>query len=109
MKLLHDNLLVKEVVKDATIKGTNLSYKYDDDDPFMEVEVIDVSRELVSEYCKCYPNVNLVEAGVNCTAYYAVGNHLLIRRINKVPYRDGLFFISFKDVIASLGIAEEEN
>jgi hypothetical protein len=109
MKLLHDNLLVREVIEEKTIEGTGLLYKYDDNDPFMVVEVLDVSKELVSEYCKCYSNVNILEANLNVKAYYGIGSHLLIRRINKIPYRDGLFFISFKDVIASLVSEEEEN
>ena len=106
MVLLHDNLLVREVVKDGNIKGTNLKYKYDDDDPFMEVEVIDVSKEFIYEYCKYYSNMEQYEAKLNLAAYYSVGSRLLIRRINKLPYKDGLFFISFKDIIASLSATE---
>lgn len=107
MQLLHDNLLVKEVMKDTTIGGTSLHYKYDDDDPFMEVEVIDVSVELGAEYAKYYSSMNELDLKFVKSNIYSVGSHLLIRRINKVPYRDGLFFISFKDVIAVLN--EEDN
>ena len=112
MQLLHDNLLVKEVVPDTTIGGTKLRYKYDDDDPFMEVEVIDVSIELEAEYAKYYSTLGRQDLQVVRNTIYCVGSHLLIRRINKVPYKDGLFFISFKDVIAVLdgdnNILEEE-
>ena len=111
MQLLHDYLLVKEVVNEGTIEGTTLKYKYDDDDPFMEVEIVDVSSDLINEYCKYYSNINVLDASLNVRVYFSVGNHLLIRRINKVPYKDGLFFISFKDVIATLSeeSKKEEN
>lgn len=102
MQLLHDNLLVREVMKDTTIGGTGLRYKYDDDDPFMEVKVVDVSIELGAEYAKYYSTLGKQDLQVVRNTIYCVGSHLLIRRINKVPYKDGLFFISFKDVIAVL-------
>jgi len=108
MQLLHDNLLVKEAMKDTTIGGTSLHYKYDDDDPFMEVEVIDVSVELSAEYAKYYSSMNNLDLKFVISNIYSVGSHLLIRRINKLPYKDGLFFISFKDVIAVLN-KEDKN
>lgn len=109
MQLLHDYLLVKEVVNEGTIEGTNLRYKYDDDDPFMEVEVVDVSCELAAEYSKYYPTLSSIDIKIMQNSIFYVGSHLLIRRINKVPYKDGLFFVSFKDVIATLTYKEFNN
>ena len=101
MKLLNDYILVKECIPDNNLEGTNLKVKYDDNDPFMEVEIIDFSKDLVLEYVKYYPGLSKQDATMLVNSYYSIGNHLIIRRISKTPYKDGLYFISFKDVIAN--------
>ena len=114
MTLMHDFLLVKELEENSTIAGTNLKYKFDDSNTFMNVEIIDVSKELPMEYAKYY-NLDLslkkdIDRIIN--SFYKVGNKAIIRRISKVPYQDGLYFCSFKDIIAVLsdtGLKVEED
>lgn len=114
MTLMHDFLLVKELEENSTIAGTNLKYKFDDSNTFMNVEIIDVSKELPMEYAKYY-NLDLslrrdIDRIIN--SFYKVGNKAIIRRISKVPYQDGLYFCSFKDIIAILsdtGLKVEED
>ena len=103
MKLMHDFLLVKEIEENSVIEGTNLKRKFDDTDTFMNVEIIDVSEELPMEYAKFY-NIDAREAHNDImriiNTYYKKGNTAIIRRISKVPYENGLYFCSFKDIIA---------
>ena len=103
MKLMHDFLLVKEIEENSVIEGTNLKRKFDDTDTFMNVEIIDVSEELPMEYAKFY-NIDAKEARNDImriiNTYYKKGNTAIIRRISKVPYENGLYFCSFKDIIA---------
>lgn len=114
MTLMHDFLLVKELEENSTIAGTNLKYKFDDSNTFMNVEIIDVSKELPMEYAKYY-NLDLslrrdIDRIIN--SFYKIGNKAIIRRISKVPYQDGLYFCSFKDIIAILsdtGLKVEED
>ena len=114
MTLMHDFLLVKELEENSTIAGTNLKYKFDDSNTFMNVEIIDVSKELPMEYAKYY-NLDLslrrdIDRIIN--SFYKIGNKAIIRRISKVPYQDGLYFCSFKDIIAVLsdtGLKVEED
>jgi len=108
MKLLADFLLVKEVISDDKIEGTSLSYKYDDTDRYMYVEVIDRSKMLEYEYCKQYKDMTLEQAHTICNSYYRTGNKLIISRVAKTPYKDGTYFISYKDIIAVMNIDEPE-
>lgn len=100
MRIMHDYLLVKEVIEDQTIEGTKLKVKYDDTERFMRVEVIQESCELAPEYIKVYPTFNPMELRTHLKQCYSPGTQLIINRVAKTPYKDGLFFISFKDVIA---------
>lgn len=100
MNLLSDYILVKEVLPENNFEDTDLKFKYDDNDPFMEVEIKDISKDLVLEYTKYYPSLSRNDATMMVNSYYKIGNHLIIRRVSKTPYKDGLYFISFKDVIA---------
>lgn len=100
MKVMHDYILVKEVIQDTNIEGTNLKVKYDDTERFMTVEVIQASEELGMEYIKYYPQLQPMELRTHIQRCYSPGTQLIINRVAKTPYKDGLFFISFKDVIA---------
>ena len=103
MTLMHDFLLVKEIEENSTIAGTDLKYKFDDSSTFMNVEIVDVSTELYAEYAKYY-NLDMARAYNDIkrvvNKLYKKGNKAIIRRISKVPYQDGLYFCSFKDIIA---------
>lgn len=99
LKLMHDYLLVKEIIEDTKIEGTNLNIKYDDSERFMTVEVVDKSYLLAAEYKKYYNSVPSIEAH-SIANLYKPGTQLIINRVAKTPYKDGLYFISFKDVIA---------
>ena len=101
--LLHDFILVKEVVMENKIEGTNLNVKYDDTEGYMFAEIVQVSRDLPLELVKYYPELqnepsssvkNIVEK------IYKPGNKVILQRIAKVPFKDGLYFASFKDVLA---------
>ena len=102
MKLLSDYILVKEVIPEVTMEDSNLKFTYDDNSPFMEVEIVDVSQNLPLEYVKYYSALSKMDAVTLVNSYYRIGNHLIIRRVSKTPYKDGLYFISFKDVIATM-------
>ena len=104
-ELLHDFILVKEVVMENKIEGTNLNVKYDDTERYMFAEIVQVSRDLPLELMKYYPELqkespssvkNLIEK------IYKPGNKVILQRIAKVPFKDGLYFASFKDVLAVL-------
>lgn len=104
MRLLHDYILVKEVIADEKIEGTNLSVKYDDTERFMRVEVLQTSEFLTMEYLKYYgipKDGNEYDRQEKVIEeFYKPGNVLIINRVAKTPYKDGMYFISFKDVIA---------
>lgn len=100
MKLLHDYILVKEVIQNDTLEGTTLKTKYDDTERFMVVEIIEVSPCLPAEYAKYYPGLGHSDIRTIISNTYQIGNKLIINRVAKTPYKDGLYFISFKDVIA---------
>jgi hypothetical protein len=99
MKLLHDYLLVKEVIEDTKLEGTSLNIKYDDSERFMNVEIVETSCLLSAEYHKYYPDISLIEIR-NLLRLLRPGTRLVINRVAKTPYKDGLYFISFKDIIA---------
>ena len=100
MKLVNDYILVKECISENTFEDSNLKFSYDDNSTFMEVEIIDVSRDMILEYIKYYQSLSKADATMLVNSYYKIGNHLIIRRVSKTPFKDGLYFISFKDVIA---------
>ena len=101
MKLLHDYLLVKEVIQDSKLEGTKLNLKYDDSDRFMLVEIVEVSKMLWAEYSKFYPALAEHPEELRLILNkYRPGTQLVINRVAKTPYKDGLYFISFKDIIA---------
>ena len=101
MQLLHDFLLVKEVVETGTLEGTSLTLKYDDTQRFMVVEIISISPMLLTCYKKEYQNISESDMEM-LKNVYKVGNKLVVSRVAKTPYKDGLLFISYKDVIAYL-------
>lgn len=100
MKPIHDYLLVKELMFDDKIEGTNLSIKYDDSERFMYVEIVDVSKDIVPELSKYYPMLSAPDVRLMVSQVYVPGNKLIINRVAKTPYKDGTYFISFKDIIA---------
>lgn len=108
-KLLHDFILIKEITMDNKIEGTELNIKYDDTERYMYAEIVQVSDEIVLEYLKYYPELqsesissvkNIVDKK------YKPGNKVIMQRIAKVPFKDGLYFASFKDILA---VIEDEN
>lgn len=110
LKLMHDFILVKEVIMNNTIEGTNLNIKYDDSDRFMYAEIVAVSDELPLEYAKYYPllqteSLSAIKYLINTV--YKPGTKVVLQRIAKVPFKDGLYFASFKDIIAI--IPEKDN
>lgn len=100
MRVLHDYLLVKEIIEDNKLEGTNLTRAYDDTERFMTVEIIERSVELEAEYAKYYPMLSFQDSKMLVNSFYKHGTRLIINRVAKTPYKDGLFFISFKDIIA---------
>lgn len=110
MTLMHDFLLVKEIEENGTIEGTNLKMKFDDSNTFMNVEIVGVSTELYAEYAKYY-NLDMAKSRADIirvvNKLYKKGNKAIIRRISKVPYQNGLYFCSFKDIIAILSDEDE--
>ena len=111
MNILGDYILVKECIPELTMNDSNLKFTYDDNSSFMEVEIVQASENLALEYTKFYPNLSKMDATVLVNSYYKEGNHLIIRRVSKTPFKDGLYFISFKDVIAVIDeykLKEEE-
>ena len=109
MRLLHDYLLVKEIISTDKIEGTSLNMKYDDTNRFMTVEIVDVSSELALEYSKYYPSLKINDAKMITDRLYKKGNILVITRVAKTPYKDGLFSISFKDVVALEQTSEDQS
>lgn len=99
MKLIHDYLLVKEVIPNETLGNSGLKVKYDDSERFMTVEIIEMSPMLRDCYRKEYPSANDEQLMSLLDEVYQVGNHLIINRVAKTPYKDGTYFISYKDVI----------
>ena len=102
MRVLHDYLLVKEVVANSKIEGTSLNVKYDDTERFMIVEVVESSDMLGLEYAKYY-NIKDMDFRTMRELVSRIGKpgtQLIINRVAKTPYKDGLYFISFKDIIA---------
>lgn len=100
MKLLHDYILVEEYKVENKLGDTGLTIKYDDSERFMFVRVLDVSPMLKSCYLKDYPTLTPTEANTIVSTSYTKGNILIINRVAKTPYKDGQYFISYKDVIA---------
>lgn len=101
MDLIYDYLLVREVIEESKIEGTSLTIKHDDSERFMIVEVMDHSFMLVDEYVKMYPTIE-EETILNLNKVFSVGSRLVINRVAKTPYKEGLYFISIKDVIAQV-------
>ena len=101
LKLRGDFLLVKEVNENEKIAGTNLNMKYDDNSHFMVAEIVGISSELTVEYAKYYNLTNTRYQDLQMLlSQYKVGQRVILQRIAKVPYKDGLFFVSFKDILA---------
>lgn len=109
LTLLHDFILVKEITDNGTIEGTNLNLKYDDSSHFMLAEIVEISQELHLEYIKQYPALQ-EEGSYNVKRFvnslYKPGTRIVLQRIAKVPYKDGLYFASYKDVLAIVGKKE---
>lgn len=88
IKLCHDNILVKEIVKDS--KAGVLTVRQDESSAYMYFEVLEMSEgakfdlDLYDEDDKTdYSNVVLIT-----------------HRVAKVPFIDNKYFIDAKDVIA---------
>lgn len=107
-QLIYDYLLVKEVIPEDTIGDTGLKTKYDDSERFMYVEVVQASEMLADSILKEYPNMSETYVQeVLVDGCFRPGNILIINRVAKTPYKDGLYFISIKDVIGVEKLANE--
>lgn len=100
--LKGDFILVKEVILDNKIEGTDLNIKYDDNEYYMTAEIVAVSEDLALEYSKYYPLLQTETLGAVKTLLSKIkpGTKVVLQRIAKVPYKDGLYFASFKDILA---------
>lgn len=100
--LKGDFILIKEVIPESKIEGTDLNIKYDDNEHFMVAEIIQVSEDLPLEYSKYYPILQGETIGAIKTLIAKIkpGAKVVLQRIAKVPYKDGLYFASFKDILA---------
>lgn len=99
MQLLHDYILVKEIVNNQELGNSGLKMKYDDSERFMTVEILDVSPMLLDCYRRDFPSADDTALKLIVSSAYAKGNHLIINRVAKTPYKEGTYFISYKDVI----------
>lgn len=84
MRVLNDNLLVKELQKNLTNDG--ILIKYDDSNPYMFVKLM---YDL--------PNTFAEELGVE--AYELPNLVFMIKRVAKIPVINDCFAISKKDII----------
>lgn len=106
LTLRGDFILIKEINLDDKIEGTNLNIKYDDNSHFMTAEIVEVSNELALEYAKYYPDIKNVMDAKMITNKFKPGTKVVLQRIAKVPYKDGLYFASFKDILAFIDLDE---
>lgn len=108
--LKGDFILIKEIIPDVKIAGTNLTMKYDDNEHYMTAEIVAVSEDLPLEYSKYYPILQGETIGAikTLTAKIKPGAKVVLQRIAKVPYKDGLYFASFKDILAIVADSKEE-
>ena len=105
--LRGDFLLIKEVNETGKIEGTNLNILHDDNSHFMLGEIVEVSQELNIEYLRYYCLKDISYQDLQALlAKFKPGRQVIIQRIAKVPYKDGLYFVSFKDI---LGFITEES
>ena len=87
MIVTQDNLLIKEITCDLKTSD-GLTLKYDDSSNFIFASILEIG-ELLD----------------NKPIYQDKTNVLVLRRINKVPYINGQYFINEKDI---LGIMTED-
>lgn len=106
LTLRGDFILVKELNEDQKIEGTNLTMKYDDNSHFMLAEIVAISDELALEYAKYYPAIKNIMDAKAVAKKFKPGTKVVLQRIAKVPYKDGLYFASFKDILAFIDLDE---
>lgn len=87
MLVTQNNLLVEEIVCDLKTSD-GLIQKYDDSSNFIFAKIIEVGQFLE---CK--------------TIYQDKTNVLVLRRISKIPFLNGQYFIDEKDI---LGVMTKE-
>lgn len=93
ISLIHDNILVKEVVKDS--KAGVLTISQDSSSAYMFVKILHIADEAYNEISQVFDEGHL-----------DINKHLLvIRRSAKDPFVKNSFFISSKDV---RGVIDEE-
>lgn len=81
MLVTQDNLLVEEIITDLR-SSDGLVQKYDDSSNFIFTKIIEVG-----------------EAIKNKIIYQDKSNVLVLRRISKIPFLDGQYFINEKDIL----------
>lgn len=93
MKLLNDNILVTEIVKD--LKVGSIIMNQDDSTAYMFCKVVCISDEALDFICKEYTDKksNIVYDELNSGELI-----LIIRRSAKDPFIGNQFFISYKDL-----------
>ena len=90
MIVTQDNLLVKEIQVD--IKNSNgLIQKYDDTSNFIFASILEIGEALDHK-----------------TIYQDKSNILILRRISKIPFLDGQYFINEKDILGIMSKDEFE-
>jgi hypothetical protein len=99
MKLLNDNILVTEIVKD--LKVGSIIMNQDDSTAYMFCKVVCISDEALDFICKEYTDKksNIVYDELNIYDELNSGELILIiRRSAKDPFIGNQFFISYKDL-----------
>lgn len=90
MLVTQNNLLVKEIVCDLKTSD-GLVQKYDDTSNFIFANIIEVG-----EFLDCK------------TLYQNRDNVLVLKRISKIPFLDGQYFIDEKDILGVMSKEEFE-
>lgn len=90
MVVTQNNLLVQEIISDLKTSD-GLIQKYDDSSNFIFANIIEVGEYLD-----------------NKTLYQNKDNVLILRRISKIPFLDGKYFIDEKDILGVMSKEEFE-
>lgn len=94
IKLCHDNILVKEIVKDSN--AGVLKVMQDESSAYMYFEVLDMSFGAACDLDLLDYNEEKEENYIKDTSNIILITH----RVAKIPFIDNKYFIDAKDVIA---------
>lgn len=90
MIVTQDNLLIEEIQCDLKTSD-GLIQKYDDSSNFIFANILEVGEDIN-----------------NKIVYQDKNNVLILRRISKVPFLDGQYFINEKDILGIMSKDEFE-